>query len=77
VIQIGAPLQPSLRIKIALRVSRDGPYFDLLTGVRATWPETQFVVMLCTGEWEKYLQAMRFGAQEVLRCPLRPTDITS
>lgn len=54
----------------------DGPYSDLLTGgVRATWPETQFVVMLCTGEWEEYLEAMRLGAQEVLRCPLRSTDI--
>jgi DNA-binding NtrC family response regulator len=53
----------------------DGSYSDLLTSVRATWPETRFVVLLCTGEWEEYLQAMRLGAQEVLRCPLRPTDI--
>jgi hypothetical protein len=27
----------------------DGSYSDLLTSVRATWPETRFVVMLCTG----------------------------
>ena len=53
----------------------DGSYCDLLTDVRATWPETRFVVLLCTGEWEEYLQAMRLGAQEVLRCPLRPTDV--
>src|SRR5499425_1800348 len=53
----------------------DGSYCDLLRDVRATWPETRFVVMLCTGEREEYLQAMRLGAQEVLRSPLRPTDV--
>ena len=53
----------------------DGSYSDLLTSVCATWPETRFVVMLCTDEWEEYLQAMHLGAQEVLRCPRRPTDI--
>ena len=53
----------------------DGSYCDLLTDVRAAWPETAFVVLLCTGEWEEYLKAMRLGAQEVLRCPLWPTDV--
>ena len=53
----------------------DGSYCDLLRDVRATWPETGFVVLLCTGEREEYLQAMRLGAQEVLRSPLRPTDV--
>ena len=53
----------------------DGSYCDLLRDNRATWPETGFVVLLCTGEREEYLQAMRLGAQEVLRSPLRPTDV--
>ena len=53
----------------------DGSYCDLLRDVRATWPETGFVVLLCTGEREEYLQAMRLGAQEVLRSPLRPTGV--
>ena len=53
----------------------DGSYCDLLRDIRATWPETGFVVLLCTGEREEYLQVMRLGAQEVLRCPLRPTDV--
>jgi len=53
----------------------DGSYCDLLRDIRATWPETGFVVLLCTGEREEYLQAMRLGAQEVLRSPLRPTDV--
>jgi DNA-binding NtrC family response regulator len=56
------------------RVS-DGCYRDLLQTVRATSEATRFVVMLCTGEWEEYLEALRLGAEEVLRCPLQPTDI--
>ena len=86
-LSINSYVAPTIRDAIEVLVSRsismvfceerlpDGPYSDLLTGVRATWSETQFVVMLCTGEWEEYLEAMRLGAQEVLRCPLRPTDI--
>jgi len=86
-LSINSYVAPTIRDAIEVFVSRsismvfceerlpDGPYSDLLTGVRATWSETQFVVMLCTGEWEEYLEAMRLGAQEVLRCPLRPTDI--
>ena len=37
--------------------------------------DIRFVVMLCTGEWEEYLEALRLGAEEVLRCPLQPTDV--
>ena len=66
---------PSISMVFCEERLSDGSYSDLLTSVRATWPETRFVVMLCTGEWEEYLQAMHLGAQEVLRCPLRPTDI--
>lgn len=53
----------------------DGSYRDLLNEVRANNDGTRFVVMLCTGEWEEYLEALRIGAEEVLRCPLQPTDI--
>jgi DNA-binding NtrC family response regulator len=56
------------------RVS-DGSYRDLLLDVRDRGDGTRFVVMLCTGEWEEYLEALRLGAEEVLRCPLQPTDI--
>jgi hypothetical protein len=31
--------------------------------------------MLCTGEWEEYLEALHLGAAEVIRCPLQPTDV--
>jgi DNA-binding NtrC family response regulator len=54
----------------------DGSYRDLLRDVRlAPEADVSFVVMLCTGEWEEYLEALRAGAEEVLRCPLQPTDI--
>jgi two-component system, NtrC family, response regulator PilR len=53
----------------------DGTYAELLRDIRATSEDTRFVVMLCTGEWEEYLEALRIGAEEVLRCPLQPTDI--
>src|SRR5215469_381476 len=55
----------------------DGSYSDLLKSVRAAWRETRFVVILCTGEWGEYLEAMRLGAQEVLRCPLSPNGYRS
>jgi DNA-binding NtrC family response regulator len=53
----------------------DGSYRDLLADLRAAADEIRFVVMLCTGEWEEYLEAMHRGAEEVLRCPLQPTDV--
>lgn len=53
----------------------DGSYRDFLHEARANSQDTRFVVMLCTGEWEEYLEALRLGAEEVLRCPLQPTDI--
>jgi DNA-binding NtrC family response regulator len=53
----------------------DGLYIDLLRHVQLASSDTRFVVLLCTGEWEEYLQALRLGAEEVLRCPLQPTDI--
>ena len=53
----------------------DGAYADLLKELKKTQPSTRLVVMLCTGEWEEYLEALRLGAEEVLRCPLQPTDV--
>jgi DNA-binding NtrC family response regulator len=53
----------------------DGSYRELLDEVRCNSQNTRFVVMLCTGEWEEYLEALRLGADEVLRCPLQPTDV--
>jgi len=53
----------------------DGSYHDLLMDVRSNQRDVRFVVMLCTADWEGYAEAMRLGAEEVLRCPLLPTDI--
>ena len=53
----------------------DGTYGELLNDVHSNQQGARFVVMLCTGEWEEYLEALHLGAEEVLRCPLQPTDI--
>lgn len=53
----------------------DGHYSDLLGELRSAAEDIRLVVLLCTGEWEEYLEALRLGAEEVLRCPLQPTDI--
>jgi DNA-binding NtrC family response regulator len=54
---------------------RDGSYRELLSEIQSNAQDTQFIVLLCTGEWEEYLEALRLGAEEVLRCPLQPTDV--
>jgi DNA-binding NtrC family response regulator len=53
----------------------DGSYRELLRSVRAEHRGPRMVLMLCTGEWEEYLEAMRLGVSEVIRCPLQPTDV--
>jgi DNA-binding NtrC family response regulator len=53
----------------------DGAYADLLKELKNAQQSTRLLVMLCTGEWEEYLEALRLGAEEVLRCPLQPTDV--
>jgi len=53
----------------------DGSYRDLLASLRATQAKTFLILMLCTGEWNECLEAMRLGARDVVRCPLQPTDV--
>jgi len=53
----------------------DGSYRDLLRTIRSEHPAPRMVLMLCTGEWEEYLEAMRLGVTDVVRCPLQPTDV--
>jgi DNA-binding NtrC family response regulator len=53
----------------------DGTYRELLSSVRSEWPDTRFVVVQCLGEWEEYLEALHLGADEVVKCPLEPTDV--
>ena len=56
------------------RVS-DGSYRQLLTAVVASGRTNRFIVVLCAGEWEESLEALRLGASETLRCPLQAPDI--
>jgi len=53
----------------------DGSYRDLLAVAHTAQTKTPLVLMLSTGEWDEYLEAMTLGATEVLRCPLQPTDV--
>jgi len=47
----------------------DGSYRVLLEPLTSTEQRTtRFVVTLGTGEWHEYLEAMRLGATDVLRC---------
>ena len=88
-LSINSYVAPTIRDAIEVLASRsismvfceerlpDGSYSDLLKSVPAAWRETRFVVILCTGEWGEYLEAVRLGAQEVLRCPLSPNGYRS
>jgi DNA-binding NtrC family response regulator len=51
----------------------DGCYRDLLTSAAGRRPRV--VVTIRTGEWDEYLDAMRQGAFDAIRFPLRPTDV--
>jgi DNA-binding NtrC family response regulator len=53
----------------------DGSYRDLFLDVESASEVTRFVVLLGTGDWEEYLEALSLGVEEVLRCPLQPTDV--
>jgi DNA-binding NtrC family response regulator len=53
----------------------DGSYRDLFLDVQSASMVTRFVVLLCSGEWEEYLEALSLGVEEVLHCPLQPTDV--
>jgi len=53
----------------------DGSNNELPAEARARCPDAHFVVLFCSGEWDAYLNALRLGATEVLRCPLHSTDV--
>ena len=53
----------------------DGSYRELLASVASSPQTNRFIVVQCTDEWEQYLEALRLGAAEVLRVPLRAPDI--
>ena len=53
----------------------DGSYRELLAAVRGASGTSRFILMLGTGEWKEYLEALRLGITEVLRSPLQTPDI--
>jgi len=53
----------------------DGSYRKLLAEVLTTRHVNRLIVMLCTGEWEEYLEALKLGAADVIRSPLQAPDI--
>jgi DNA-binding NtrC family response regulator len=65
----------SIRVIFCEENFADGSYRDLLATGRTLQIRTPLVLMLSTGEWEEYLEAMSLGATEALRCPLEPTDV--
>jgi DNA-binding NtrC family response regulator len=65
----------SIRVIFCEENFADGSYRDLLAAVRTPPIRTPLVLMLSTGEWEEYLEAMSLGAIEALRCPPEPTDV--
>jgi len=52
-----------------------GSYRDLLQSGDAMRKASRYVIMLHTGEWDEYLEAMHLGAFDVIRCPIQPTDV--
>lgn len=53
----------------------DGSYRELLNMALAKRPLNRFVVVLNTEEWKDYVEALKLGVVDVLRCPLQATDI--
>jgi DNA-binding NtrC family response regulator len=53
----------------------DGSYRQLLAFDELKRRIPRVVVTIRTGEWDEYLEAMKLGAYDALRCPIRPTDV--
>jgi DNA-binding NtrC family response regulator len=53
----------------------DGSYRELLVEARTARQLNRLIVVMSAGEWEECLEALKLGAAEVLRCPLRAPDI--
>jgi DNA-binding NtrC family response regulator len=53
----------------------DGSFRELLAGVKREKVTPKVVVAIRTGEWKEYLEAMRLGAFDAIRWPLRESEI--
>jgi DNA-binding NtrC family response regulator len=53
----------------------DGSFRDLLRRQFVKAQATRWVVLLTTGEWAEYLEALKLGATDAVRCPVKSTDV--
>jgi DNA-binding NtrC family response regulator len=53
----------------------DGTYRDVLDEARSSTCKLRLVVTSRHPDWDEYLEAMRFGAFDVIASPCRPTDV--
>lgn len=53
----------------------DGTFRDLLERVRGGADKLRVVVTSQHPDWDEYLEAMRYGAFDVIASPCRPTDV--
>ncbi len=53
----------------------DGTYRDVLDETRSNTDKLRLVVTSRHPDWDEYLEAMRFGAFDVIASPCRPTDV--
>lgn len=53
----------------------DGTYRDLLERARVGAEKVRVVVTSQHPDWDEYLEAMRYGAFDVIASPCRPTDV--
>jgi DNA-binding NtrC family response regulator len=53
----------------------DGTYRDLLGDSHPAADKVRLVVTSRHPDWDEYLEAMRFGAFDVIASPCRPTDV--
>jgi DNA-binding NtrC family response regulator len=66
-------LQPITIIFCDERLS-DGPYRELVAFAKDQRNTAQFFVMLTTGEWPEFLEALGLGV-DAIRYPVQPTDV--
>jgi DNA-binding NtrC family response regulator len=53
----------------------DGSYRDFLVALRPLKSRVRVVVTSRQADWDEYLDAMRYGAFDVIAAPCRPTDV--
>jgi DNA-binding NtrC family response regulator len=53
----------------------DGDYRDLLAQSRSLEPKVRVIVTSRLADWDEYLEAMNFGAFDVIAAPCRPKEV--